>query len=150
MLFKPEELGWIAEFTKILQEKVPLKQWTGILHYLVQLGVVLPSACRCEQAWEKETWLHKNHAMYNNQIRAAIMTMGARAGLYKALYRDIHGPNGFDETYGRVAQRSYGRELLDFLRLEPTKEWFRDPVPLNRMYQGSALDHQERNQGLSN
>jgi hypothetical protein len=150
MLFKPEELGWLADFSKILEEKVPQRQWTAILHSLVQLGVVLPSACRCEQMWETETWLHKNHAQYNMKIRSAIIATGAREGLYKALYADIHGPDGFDETYGRVARREYGQELLDFLRVEPTKEWFKAPVPPNRMYQGGALDHQERNPGLSN
>ncbi len=150
MLFTPEELGWVAKFTQVLQEKVPKKQWTALLHHLVQMGVALPSACGCEKSWELESWLHKNHAEYNTQVRAAIIATGAREGLHKSLYRDIHGPTGVDATYGRVALRSYGRELLDFLRVEPTKEWFRAPVPSNRMYQGSALDHQERSPGLSN
>jgi hypothetical protein len=149
MLFTPEELGWIAEFTAALQAKVPVKKWTDLLHHLVQMGVAIPGHCACSQPWELETWLHKNHAMYNNQIRAAIMATGAREGLYKALYRDINGPNGFDETYGRVALRSYGRVLLDFLRFEPTKGWFRAPVPPFRLYQGGALDQQERSSGLS-
>jgi hypothetical protein len=150
MLFKPEELGWIAEFTKTLQDKVVTKQWTALLHHLVQLGVALPSSCRCDADWEKDSWRHQNHGQYNTQIRAAIITTGARAGLYKALYRDIHGPDGFDATYGRVALRSYGYELLDFLRVKPEKEWFKAPTPSFRLYQGSALDHQERNPGLSN
>jgi len=150
MLFTPEELGWVEEFTKALNEKVAQKQWTALLHHLVQLGVALPAACRCERDWEKGSWLHRNHGQYNTQIRAAIIATGAREGLYKALYRDINGPNGCDETYGRVALRSYGLELLDFLRVKPTKEWFKVPTPLFRLYQGSALDHQERNPGLSN
>lgn len=150
MLFTPEELGWVTEFTKALEEKVPTRQWTALLNHLVQLGVALPAACRCEQDWEKESWLHQNHAAYNTQIRAAIIATGAREGLYKALYRDIHGPDGCDETYGRVALRSYGHELLDFLRVKPTKEWFKVPAPLFRLYQGGALDHQERSPGLSN
>jgi len=151
MLFTPEELGWIAGFTKELEENVPKKKWTALLHHLVQMGVALPASCGCEQAWEKESWLHKNHAQYNQQIRAAIMSSpGAREGLYKALNRDIQESNGGDKEYGKIARRDYGRELLDFLLVEPTKQWFKAPVPANRMYQGSALDHQERNPGLSN
>lgn len=150
MLFTPEELGWVTEFTKTLQEKVPSKEWTALLHHLVQMGVALPSACGCEQPWEKESWLHKNHAEFNTQVRAAIMTTGAREGLYKALNRDLNGPNGIDKNYGRVVRRAYGKELLDFLLVSPTKEWFKAPVPSNRLYQGSALDHQESNPGRSN
>lgn len=153
MLFTPEELGWIKEFTAKLQDLAPKRQWTALLHTLVQMGVALPSACGCEQAWELETWLHKNHADFNSQIRAAIMATGAREGLYKALYRDVHGPSFSPELAdcGRVAQRVYGELLLDFLRVKPTKEWFKPPVTAkaDRMYQGKALDHQELNPGLT-
>jgi hypothetical protein len=150
MLFQPEELGWVSDFTKALQENVPQKKWTALLHQLVQMGVALPSTCDCAQAWEMESWLHQNHAAFNTKVRAAIIATGAREGLYKALYRDITGPLDAEGTYGRIARREYGEKLLDFLRVEPTKEWFKPPVPLNRMYQGSALDHQEQNPGRSN
>jgi hypothetical protein len=151
MLFTPEELGWISGFTKELQEKVPQKQWTALLHHLVQLGVALPAACTCTDAWELESWLHKNHVEYNTQIRAAIMASpGAREGLYKALNRDVQERNGGDKEFGKIARRDYGKQLLDFLLVSPTLGWFKAPVPEGRMYQGTALDDQERNPGLSN
>lgn len=149
MLFTPEELGWVAELTKTLKEKVPQKEWTALLNHLVQMGIALPAACTCAEAWEVDTWLHKNHAEYNVQVRAAVMATGARAGLYKALYRDITGPLDA-EGYGKIARREYGFVLLDFLRIKPLRNWFKAPVPAHRMYQGSALEHQERSPGLSN
>jgi len=151
MLFTPEELGWIEAFTKALQEQAASKKWTLLLHHLVQLGIAVPGDCRCEAEWELNSWLHKNHVEYNRKVRAAIMaTAGARDGLYKALYRDIHGP-GTPEMpeYGRVALRIYGELLLDFLKAEPQRSWFREPYKPERLYQGGALNDQERNPGLN-
>jgi len=148
LLITPEELGWIDDFTVNLAANAHPRKWTKLLHSLVMMGVELPEACSCCGVG-LEDWLHANHAEYNRHVRAAIMAYpDARRGLYKALYRDINGPMGPDDTYGRIALRSYGRELLDFLKVKPTLGWFKAPTT-QKMYQGSALDNQERNPGLT-
>ena len=153
LLFHPEELGWIVEFTKELQEKVLEKKWTALLHHFAQLGVERPGHCSCEQPWELSSWLHANHAEYNVKVRAAIMTSGARIGLFKALYRVMAGVPLTPEQEAecpKLVSKQYGEQLLDFLRAAPKLGWFKPPFNTGRMYQGSALEEQERNPGRTN
>jgi len=152
-LIQPEELDWVKKFAEELAANAAKKRWRASLDGLCMLGVRLPGACGCDDPQTSyrgatEDWLHKNHAEFNRQTRAAIMAIpGAREGLRKALYRDVRGPVFSDDMpeYGRVFLRVYGELILDFLREEPTKAWFRDPappVPAGQMYQGTALRDQ--------
>lgn len=119
-----EESKWLEDFTAELLSAAKYSRWTAVLHQLVQLGVERPGFCSCSPR-EQGDWLHRNHGAYNRTVRDAIDSVPrARAGIRKALYRDLHGPVSEDGVYGKIAHREAGSFLGDFLREKPTYEWF--------------------------
>jgi len=148
MLFAPDELGWVASFTKDLQEKVLKRKWASLLRHAALTNVEVPGYCTCEIVLETAAEHAAAHAEYNTKIRAAIMTSGARLGLFKALHRELT-PEQEEECRKSFPLRN-GEQLLDFLRATPKPEWFKQPYNAKRMYQGGALKNQASNPGLSN
>jgi hypothetical protein len=142
----------MEDFARLLKRWGPEKKWTILLLQFVGLGVAEPGNCSCLEPRDLVSERHRNHAEFNQKVRAVIFEMpGAREGLYKALYRDVRGPLLPDDPeYGRIVHRVYGEALLDFLRAEPQMQWFREPYKPDQLYQGSALNDQERNPGLTN
>lgn len=153
MLFTPEELGWDKEFVKTLKEMVLESKWTALLHHLAMRSVELPGHCTCSLVLDGPVYHAAQHAEYNLRIRAAIMSSGARIGMYKALYREVAGvpltPEQEEECPNWSSMRN-GKQLLDFLLAGPKLAWFKKQHDQKKMYQGGALDHQERNPGLTN
>ena len=122
----PEEVLWISEFAAELNTAAKYRRWTTALNWLIQLHVQRPGHCTCDIR-EQRDWSHQFHGEYNRRIRGVIdLVPGARAGLHKALYRDLHGPllEG-DAAFGRISHREGGKLVLDFLRARPAMEWFR-------------------------
>lgn len=147
-LFPREVSDWFAQFAACLAVAAEKRKWMRALTTLAMLEPQIPGCCDCEvePRYLQDPVLaamHKHHADYNRELRAIIMAVpGARAALHKAMYRDLQrvGPEDkWPQSCGR------GVLLLDFLRVMPTKAWFRDPlapVPEGQMYQGSALANQ--------
>lgn len=121
----PECAKWLDKFA----EEMSGVDADPAAHHLVQLGVVAPSQCDCEEVdlgEEARQWFHENHAVYNRAVWEIIRAQpGLLSGLRSVLMSDLKVSDyRGDMRYGKIVLKSYGQELLDnFLLRKPNPDW---------------------------
>lgn len=110
----------VVRYKELLADLAPKRRWTALLRGLEMLPIEPPGGCSCTDPRDLGGWVHGSHALFNQAIRAAVDSAGARKGILQAA--------AFEEE---VSDRSSSRRraLRDFLALHPMIEWFSAPVP---------------------
>lgn len=114
---------WLQQFKATLEEKVPQKKWTDIVHQLCMLGICDP--VEAQKDAEEETddvLLHKarHQELFNQTVMDMLNGYPHLVGkLRQVVKRDLAGPTLHPAgehagEYGRIASREWSKWFLQY------------------------------------
>jgi len=116
----PEILGWFQDFLKTCATSVTA---TGPANSLIMMGPSGPKELAYDLGEPHDTWLRENRILFNTVLWAVLKKYDILARVRRILQRDL-GTDGVIEGYGRIALKSYTKELLgEFLLAKPSPNW---------------------------